>query len=140
MTLFLKTNYFSVRTKYLKTAFYQNNVQSMIFESENDNKIVANVFPLGMQNSSITLYDDEGNRVNEVEELSCDSNEQAIIPSAINVESSSDVIVGPVTQFHGPVTIYQQVNGRTQSLTNRDESNSENLQNGKSIETYLEIA
>lgn len=103
----------------------------MTVVSENDHKTVANVFPLGMQNSSLTLYDDEGNSVEGVEDLSCDSNEQAIIPSAINVESSSDVIVGPVTQFHGPVTIYQQVNGRTQSLTNRDEPSSENIQNGK---------
>lgn len=93
--------------------------------SSRDDKIVANAFPVVMQNSAITLYDDEGNSVTDFDELS--NNEQAIIPSAINVEGSSDVIVGPVTQFHGPVTIYQ--NGRSlQTLTNSQEPN---VPNGK---------
>lgn len=31
--------------------------------------------------------------------------------TSINVENSSDVFIGPVTQIHGPVTIYQGLPG-----------------------------
>ncbi|EFA01279.2 Peptidoglycan-recognition protein SC2-like Protein [Tribolium castaneum] len=69
-----------------------------------------------MPNSEVVLKsENEDSAVTELEDLCC-SSDASFTPTAINVENSKDVIIGPVTQFHGPVTIYQNV---TQSSASR---------------------
>lgn len=59
-------------------------------------------------------------------ELICENHlndDTNVIPnnSQINIENSSDVIIGRVTQYHGPITIYQHLNGNQQIDANEDE-------------------
>lgn len=43
------------------------------------------------------------------------------VPSmpTINMNNSSDVVIGPLTQYHGPVTIYQYLGSDDGSGTNK---------------------
>ncbi|XP_068894842.1 peptidoglycan-recognition protein LA-like isoform X1 [Tenebrio molitor] len=95
---------------------------------------VTNVFPVGMHNSGLVLKDEDGNSVTELEEWS-GASDQTVVPAAINIENSTDVIIGPVTQFNGPVTIYQNVNGQPTTANQIENGSVNNSVNGKSIKS-----
>ncbi|CAH0546715.1 unnamed protein product [Brassicogethes aeneus] len=62
--------------------------------------------------TQVILKDDEGNL--EVAKLAELCGREGILDpnkASVNITESEDVIVGPVTQFYAPVTIYQNVNG-----------------------------
>lgn len=49
--------------------------------------------------------------------------------TSINVKSSSDVVIGNVTQFHGPVTIYQNTSNNTTQIETKSISQDSNDNN-----------
>lgn len=86
-------------------------------------KLVLDVYSVGMQNSQVVLKnEDEESVVTDLEDL-CNYSESNLSPAAINIENSSDVIIGPVTQFHGPVTIYQNVTQGTAGAVENGSAN-----------------
>lgn len=66
-------------------------------------------FPIG--NYAVTVEDDSSGYVEDFYPKSNGElfDRSSVIPAgtAINVENSNDVVIGTLTQFHGPVTIYQ---------------------------------
>ncbi|KAF2898070.1 hypothetical protein ILUMI_08113 [Ignelater luminosus] len=79
---------------------------------KNDNKVC--IVPPVVFNSETSIVtdgddssDDEDNKA--IQEIIQHNNAVSPQSSTINIESSSDVVIGPLTQFHGPVTIHQNI-------------------------------
>lgn len=93
-------------------------------ETSDDN--VLSVYPIVVDDSVKTSVVPRSSSDSSDEEDDDDSEEwenqlavrsDGLTPgSTVQIEHSSDVVIGPVTQFHGPVTIYQNVRAEAQQL------------------------
>ncbi|KAF5292119.1 hypothetical protein FQA39_LY14074 [Lamprigera yunnana] len=79
-------------------------------ESTNENVSVPSVYPvvLGTPETSISIDSDGGSSVDLSEHIAV-KNDVLSPGSTIHVQHSTDVVIGPLTQFHGPVTIHQNI-------------------------------
>lgn len=53
--------------------------------------------------------DDSESDEEKCEETVIDTKTELHTDSKISIDNSNDVVIGPVTQIHGPITIYQNV-------------------------------
>ncbi|XP_074042823.1 peptidoglycan-recognition protein LA isoform X8 [Leptinotarsa decemlineata] len=84
--------------------------------SSSEQSLVTNCHPVLMGNSDILVKDEFGqSNPLEVSDYTSRNGELVNLENAcVNIDNSSDVIIGPVTQFNvnGNVTIYQNENGQ----------------------------
>lgn len=91
-----------------------NKIEAINGCDRNDNKICS--VPPVVFNSETTLVadgddsdDEDDDKDKALQEIIQHNNVVSPQSSTVNIESSSDVVIGPLTQFHGPVTIYQNI-------------------------------
>lgn len=90
-----------------------------------DHRPDLNVYSIEMGRSELVLHDDGGTSESSIVSDFMDRGADGLVNpdyAAINIENSTDVIIGTVTQFKGPVTIYQSVNGPQQIEQNNRKS------------------
>ncbi|KAB0795844.1 hypothetical protein PPYR_09905 [Photinus pyralis] len=92
-------------------------------ETSDDNVLSVHPIVIDAVNTSVVprsssdSSDDEDDDDSEECGYQLDVRSNGLTPgSTVQIENSSDVVIGPVTQFHGPVTIYQNVRAEAQQL------------------------
>ncbi|GLV32199.1 Peptidoglycan recognition protein LE [Carabus blaptoides fortunei] len=84
--------------------------------SAGNEDISANKISVDLAGATIALRDEDNDSITSEEDNSCNVFANSVVPANtnINVEGSSDVVIGTLAQFHGPVTIYQNTHNNTQ--------------------------
>lgn len=85
--------------------------------SAGNEDISVNTISVDLAGATIALQDEEDNdSVISEDNNSLDVFPNSVVPANTNIriEGSSDVVIGTVAQFHGPVTIYQNTHNNAQ--------------------------
>lgn len=106
-------------------------------QCSSESSLVSTVLsPVRLDSGNLVVHDESGyDNTVDLEELNYTNRELVNLENAaVNIENSSDVIIGPVTQFNvnGNVTIYQ--NGQENpdgEIRNKDENDAVRGGNGK---------
>lgn len=84
--------------------------------SAGNEDISVNTISVDLAGATIALQDEDNDSVISDDNNSFDVFPNSVVPANTNIsiEGSSDVVIGTVAQFHGPVTIYQNTHNNAQ--------------------------